>query len=80
MGMVGAGVAPQARILSVDIPVVNPSDDLVQTQADLTRGTSQATALVAGAVALVRSNYPKMPGRQKAPDLAQRTLAGLLGR
>jgi subtilisin family serine protease len=61
----------------VDVPSINPEHLVIDghPEADLTRGTSDSTALVAGAVALVRSKYPTMPARevvQRITDTAVR--------
>jgi subtilisin family serine protease len=50
----------------VDVPWINPEHLTIDghPQAELTRGTSDSTALVAGVVALVRSKYPSMPARE----------------
>jgi hypothetical protein len=56
-----------------DIPVIDPSEDLVKFQTELTRGTSNSTALVAGVAALVRSKYPTMPARQVVQRIVNTT-------
>jgi subtilisin family serine protease len=50
----------------VDVPSINPEHLTIDghPEAELTRGTSDSAALVAGVVALVRSRYPSMPARQ----------------
>jgi subtilisin family serine protease len=61
----------------VDVPTINPEHLTIDghPEAELTRGTSNSTALVAGVVALVRSKYPSMPARevvQRITDTAVR--------
>jgi subtilisin family serine protease len=61
----------------VDVPSINPGHLTYDghPEAELTRGTSDSTALVAGVVALMRSKYPSMPARevvQRITDTADR--------
>lgn len=64
---------PQVDLVTygVDIPVARPGNGY-----DVTNGTSVSSALVAGAVALIRARYPDM----KAPEVVDRLMSTAIDR